>query len=68
VKYLTVILRKSDYRDDQKNGGTVYKHILINEKLEDGERERERERERENWKNRADWEKSIKEVKVHNGM
>ena len=41
----------------KNNGGTVYKHILINVKLQIQE-----------LKNRADWEKSIKEVKVHIGL
>jgi len=38
--------------------GIVYKHILINAKLQIGRRE----------KNRADWEKSIKKVKVCSGL
>ena len=45
--------------DDQKtDGGIVYKHILINAKLQ-----LEKE-----IKNTAYWKKSIKEVKVHNGL
>jgi hypothetical protein len=39
VKYLTITLRDVDKEDDQKiNGGTVYKHILINAKLQIGKR------------------------------
>jgi hypothetical protein len=40
-------------------GGTVYKQLLINGKLRVGKRDK---------KNRADWEKSIKEAKVRTGM
>ena len=41
------------------DGGIVYKQILINAKLQIGKRGQ---------KNRVDWEKSIKEVKVHIGL
>ena len=41
------------------DGGMVYKPILINAKLQIGKR---------NPKNRADWEKSIRETKVCIGL
>ena len=60
VKYLTIIIREVDKEDDQKtDGGTVYKQILIHAKLKTGKRGQ---------KNRADWEKSIKETKVRIGL
>ena len=41
------------YIDQKTDGGTVYKQILINAKLQTGQRGQ---------KNRADWEKFIKET------
>jgi hypothetical protein len=39
VKYSTVTLREVDKEDDQNtDGGTVYKQILINAKLQIGKR------------------------------
>ena len=39
VKYLTIILREFDYEDDQNiDGGTAYKQILVNAKLQSGKR------------------------------
>ena len=38
MKYSTIILREVDYGDDQKNGGIVYKEILIIAKLQIGKR------------------------------
>ena len=40
VKYLTVILREIDKGDEQKiDGGTVYKQMLMNVKLQIGKRD-----------------------------
>ena len=44
VKYLTIILRKVDQDDDQKtDGGTVYKQMSINAKLQIGKRSQKTE-------------------------
>jgi hypothetical protein len=60
VKFLTVILGEVDEEDDQKiDGGTVYKQVLINAELRTG---------KIGQKNRADWEKSIKGVRVSIGL
>jgi hypothetical protein len=44
VKYWTVNLREDDKEDDQKrDGGTVYRQILINAHLKTGKRDQETE-------------------------
>ena len=56
VKYLTIFFREIDYEDNQKtDGGIAYIQILITVKLQIGMRGQ---------KNRANWDKSIKEPKV----
>ena len=56
VKYLTIFFREIDYEDNQKtDGGIAYIQILITVKLQIGMRSQ---------KNRANWDKSIKEPKV----
>jgi hypothetical protein len=44
VKVITITLKEANYEDDQKtDGGTVYKQILIDAKLQNGERSQKTE-------------------------
>jgi hypothetical protein len=58
-KVSQVFNREVHYEDDQKaDGGIVYKQISLNAQLQIGKSS----------KNRADWEKTNKEAKVHTGL